>query len=80
MEYAIPIFAVVIGLVAGILNLFIAFVMKAVWSEIKATQLKLDKDINGVYEQIRNSKKDVEEEIDKVDHKLMRHLSQVHNV
>jgi len=80
MEYAIPIFAVVIGLIAGVLNLFIAFVMKAVWAEIKSTQLKLDADVNNIYKEIRTTRKDLSNEIDKVDQNLMRHLSQVHNV
>jgi len=43
----------VIALFAGFVNTFIVFILYVLWGEIKTTQKKLDKDISGVYKEIR---------------------------
>jgi len=51
----IPIFLGVLAVFAGIINIFIVFILKILWSEIKDNQSHLDKEINGVYKEMRKN-------------------------
>jgi len=66
----VPIFLAVIALFAGIINIFVCFVLKVLWSEIKATQQKQEKDINGVYKEMRKHQDSNDEAIHRVDEQL----------
>jgi len=66
----IPIFLGTLAIFAGLINVFIVFILKVLWGEIKATQAKLDKEMNGVYKEMRKNHDVVEANQASVDRQL----------
>jgi len=50
----VPILILIITLMAGLVNLFLAFIVKTIWSEVKGIQTKQTADINRLYDYMRD--------------------------
>lgn len=59
----IPILLAVIALFAGFLNLFIAFILKVIWTEIKDGEKKYETEIDKIYDHLRGYQSKIDDQL-----------------
>ncbi len=66
----VPVLLATIAVFAGLVNLFLTFLLYVIWGEIKSNQKKHDNDIDTVYEHMRADKEDIDLRINHIDNSL----------
>lgn len=70
--YLVPILLSVIALFAGVLNLFIAFILRIMWSEIKTGEKKHDKEIDKLHDNLRSYQVKMDEQLHNIKTEIVK--------
>jgi len=64
--------ALIITLLAGLLNVFLGFLVKLIWSEVKEIKEKQAKDVGNIYKYMREQQKEFDDALHKIKTEIIK--------